>query len=346
MTRVDAFRVLLSVSLIGTLACKRTTAAHPQPNLADVTAGQTANAPGAGTSSAPVAGSSTAPNPAPIQNAPPVAGTSASTGTASPASSAGGGAGGGDPQAGSTAGASAGQNGNAGQTSAGRGGADSSAAGQSGAGGQAADGGMGGSESTFGSGGTQGIQPGKRGQPGRCRLPSSCQNIDSWIFTLTACCLEGNECGYELTNPPELRDLIAQMGQAGESGGGFNALAACVPATEIFRREPGEEEKRIPNPGGMDQLITPDCESRALLAFPLPGCCLPSNRCGVSTYQIRSVLQTVAIFPAPFTEIECVTVEELNAQFRQSLFAGAAQLPPSDGTCNYADLNMRLSAAE
>lgn len=96
----------------------------------------------------------------------------------------------------------------------------------------------------------------------------------------------------------------------------------------------------------MDQLITPDCETRALLAFPLPGCCLPNDRCGISTYQIHSILQAVVIFPAPFTEVECVSVEELNTQFRATLFAGAAQIPPSNGSCNYADLNMRLSAAD
>lgn len=332
VNRVNTFRVLLMLGVAGTVACKSKPSPQSLPSPVPSVAGQTGSQSGSG--GAVLVAGHDAPQPPPIETPrvdPPVAGMSAAPTAGTSASQAG------VSGSGMDAGASGAA---AGQGSAGDAGGAGAAGGQSGSGEPAAgSGGMSGSGSE--SGGLS-LKPGKRGEPGSCRLPSSCQTINSIFFTFTACCLEGNECGYELTSPPELRDLIDQTNSQAGSNDGFGAFADCVPATEIFRRTPGEEARRVTVPYGTDQLITPECESRALLEFPLPGCCLPDNRCGVSTHLIYSILGTIAVFPAPFGEIECVTVDELNRQFRASTLAGAAQLPPSDGTCNYADLNARF----
>ncbi|HKU41130.1 MAG TPA: hypothetical protein VJR89_23370 [Polyangiales bacterium] len=154
-------------------------------------------------------------------------------------------------------------------------------------------------------------------------------------MALAPCCVEGNQCGYEITRPDWLRDSVIML----EDGG---MADPCIPGSKIFTATPGLPEERVVVDGGTDQLITPDCESRNLLAFTLVGCCLPNNQCGVSTYQMVDLLSSLVVFPAPFTRVECVSVEELNAQFRATSLAGFGQIPPSNGTCNYADLNARL----
>jgi hypothetical protein len=152
---------------------------------------------------------------------------------------------------------------------------------------------------------------------------------------MTPCCIEGNECGYEITRPDWLRE---QAEMAAADGG----PATCNPASMIFGTSEGQPEQRIPVAGGTDQLITPDCESRNLLVYTLPGCCMPNNKCGISTSETADTFALMVVIPAPFTSVECVSVEELNAQFRASSLVGFGQIPPSNGTCNYADLDARL----
>lgn len=208
------------------------------------------------------------------------------------------------------------------------------AAGGGGAGGQAgafaADGG-GGSGGSAGQAGSAG----RRGLSRRCRLPSTCAPVDSLAVTLAPCCIEGNQCGYEITRPDWLREQAIEMADGGTAD-------LCNPASKIFTTAPGQPEERVLVDGGTDQLITPDCESRHLLAFTLVGCCLPNDQCGISTYQVADILAGLVLFPAPFTRVECVSVEEMNAQFRASSLAGFGQIPPSNGTCKYADLDARL----
>jgi hypothetical protein len=58
------------------------------------------------------------------------------------------------------------------------------------------------------------------------------------------------------------------------------------------------------------------------------------------------ILLGLALLPAPYTFVECVSTQELNLQFRATSLAGFGQIPDSTGTCNYADLDARLKAPE
>jgi hypothetical protein len=325
VTRSDTLRVLLTVCSLWTYACSAATAKKPQPNLADTTAGQNGNAAHSGGAAA--VGGDVA---APIE-----------TGAASGSQAAAGAAGTDVTQSAAGAQAEAGHAGG-GAGAAGTGGGVEGQAGALAQGGSAGESGSAGQAGAAGYGG-QGAA-GRPGRPGRCTLPRTCQSIDTLPFSLAACCIQGSECGYELVRPPELRDLLLQMSMAGS--GAADPNGTCIPATKIFLREPGKDEQRVVVEGGTDQLITPACESRALLAFPLPGCCMPDNTCGISTYQIKDILAGLVLFPAPFGSVECVSATELNAQFRASTLAGFAQLPPTTERCDYADLNARLPAAD
>lgn len=185
---------------------------------------------------------------------------------------------------------------------------------------------------------------GRTSAPGRCRIPRTCEPIDTLPFALAPCCYGASECGYELIRPPELRDILIEMSMDGTANP--DVQGTCMPAQKIFISEPGQEEQRIPVEGGRDQLITPACESRVLLAFPLIGCCMPNNQCGISTYQISGILSSLTLFPAPFKSIECLSATQLNTQFRAAGLGGLAQIPATTGTCNYADLNARLPASD
>jgi len=181
----------------------------------------------------------------------------------------------------------------------------------------------------LGGGGGHAGGAGRRWLPNFCVPPATCLPIDTLPFSLATCCPDnGEQCGYQVTRPVEQSD------------------GTCKPTSEIFLEQEGYDEQRVTAEDGPDQLLTPDCETRTLLAFPLVGCCMPNNRCGVSTYQVTEILAGLALVPAPFTRTECVSVEELNAQFHATTLAGFGQIPPSNGTCNYADLDARLKAPE
>lgn len=201
-----------------------------------------------------------------------------------------------------------------------------------GAGGSSAPMAGGGSE-TAGAGGVGGAMdttrtPGAGGFGGGepfCIHPPSCVPVLTATVGMETCCPNNGEpCGYSVLYPENLDD------------------GTCRPNSAVFLELPGQDEQRISTEGAPDQLITPDCGTRGLLSFPLPGCCMQDNRCGVSTYQIADILLLLGGIPAPFTRVECVRVETLNAQFRVTPLAGMGQLPPSNDTCDYADLDARL----
>ena len=158
-----------------------------------------------------------------------------------------------------------------------------------------------------------------------CIHPPECVSVlTSAVGLLTCCPNNGESCGYSVLYPTELDD------------------GTCRPNSAVFLEMPGQDKQRITTEGAPDQLITPDCESRALLSFTLPGCCMPNDRCGVSNYHIADILLVLGGIPAPFTRVQCVDVETLNAQFRVTPLAGLGQLPPSAGTCDYAKLDAEL----
>jgi hypothetical protein len=69
---------------------------------------------------------------------------------------------------------------------------------------------------------------------------------------------------------------------------------------------------------------------------------MPNSRCGISTYHVADILLLLGGIPAPFTRVQCTSVETLNLQFRVTPLAGMGQIPPSDGPCDYPALDAKL----
>lgn len=173
-----------------------------------------------------------------------------------------------------------------------------------------------------------------------CRPEKSCKSVLTSVFTLEACCTEEVECGFDLTHPEDLRSsVLAAFGVPEDA----NAEERCVERSRYFLTFPSDAEERVATGRGEDLLVTRDCESSSMLSVSFAGCCLPNDRCGISTYLIHDTLAVLAEDPqAPFAQLECVSVAEMNRQLSESILAGFAHLPQTEGSCDYAALAARL----
>jgi hypothetical protein len=157
--------------------------------------------------------------------------------------------------------------------------------------------------------------------------------VETEAFTFEPCCRLDTPCGLELTEPANLAALIPLT---------TGNLDGCISVDTIFSKAEPHDEQRVAVDCGEDILLTPACESRNLLAFPLYGCCKAEGVCGYSTDQTASILGGQAMRPdAPFARYECATGAELNAQFRASPLAGLAHLPEAETRCDYAAIAAR-----
>lgn len=75
----------------------------------------------------------------------------------------------------------------------------------------------------------------------------------------------------------------------------------------------------------------------------LVGCCLPDDRCGVSTHINRVTLNGFASGPdAEFSQPECLSAVDFNDRLERTELAAMAVLPDAEQRCDYAALSRRL----
>lgn len=216
-------------------------------------------------------------------------------------------------------------------------------AGSGGAGTAAGAGGLGGQTADEDAGAVDTPDAGPRVKPPpppvarRCTLPTGCVGLATDAFAFAACCSRSVECGFQLEEPADFRELFFI------ASGSFDPLdpgSRCVPLEKIFNEGTGLEEQRIVVDEGEDIFLTPECDSRNLLAFPLHGCCTSAGMCGYSTDQTRLILENY-VPDAPFSKAACFTGAELNAQFRMTEVAGLGHLPEMRKSCDYAAISAR-----
>jgi hypothetical protein len=182
--------------------------------------------------------------------------------------------------------------------------------------------------------------------------PEICPDLDIGMMPQPSCCTPTEPCGYELAELdeetkmwfPDAEGFLAELTRGDPNG-------RCVPESFFFGVRPGLWEHRVEvNGGGVDGggvdggvdrgadiLIVPECDSYTLLAYILPGCCLPDDTCGLSTDESWPTLEYLAMGTFPFTSPECVSAAELNQQFRDSVTLQTfARIPDTTGTCDYA----------
>jgi hypothetical protein len=180
------------------------------------------------------------------------------------------------------------------------------------------------------------------GGAAQCRAPIDCRAVDTLAISLQPCCTASIACGYELTRPEELRGLLygRDAGQIPDTPEG-----RCVALEKIFVTPPTRPEKRVEVPGAEPIFYTPECVSRAILAYPFVGCCMASGECGISTDVALGALSLLALpFPSPLTRAECTTARKVNEAFlASSSFAGFAHFEDTTGRCDYAGLAARLA---
>lgn len=179
--------------------------------------------------------------------------------------------------------------------------------------------------------------------PPQCTLPSTCSDFQIVGMMMKACCSPTVVCGYELPRFDEemLRDFAETEGMIVQLTGGDPNR--CAPESFFFGPNPELPELRIEVERGDDILLTPDCTSYRVLAWGLPGCCLPNDTCGLSTDESYSTFANIIQGDGvPFDHPECLSAEALNQNFRNSGVLAAFARTVSSGTCNYAALDSRL----
>ena len=179
--------------------------------------------------------------------------------------------------------------------------------------------------------------------PRRCTPAQSCRSVRTIAFQLEACCSETLACGLDLGVfaeqglPQELADQVFPRDLTRENG--------CRRPGVMFVPVPGAEEQRVPVAERADILITPDCDTYNVYSFPMPGCCLPSGRCGMSSHLS---LSNIVPFMAPGSEMEtpqCLTGADFNRQLRGTPIERLGDAPDITKRCDYRGLDARLPPA-
>ena len=179
-------------------------------------------------------------------------------------------------------------------------------------------------------------------QAAMCMREPGCEDLNTSFFSYPACCTAKYACGYELSYDdafvmvyPQIRDVLANLAQDDPNG-------KCVPERYLFPVRPGTYDHRVELPGAEenDILVAEQCESRGVTVFTMPGCCMPDNHCGISTDEVAPTFQVLLEGDsAAFSEPECLSADELNAQLKQTKLAAFARIPSTSGaTCDHAAL--------
>lgn len=170
-----------------------------------------------------------------------------------------------------------------------------------------------------------------------CRTAADCSSARSATSTLQGCCTDDHQCGLD-----DL-ELTDQLREVYNMAIGVPPGTRCVPLSKLFFARPTYENKRVPIADGGQLLISTDCPTVYFSSLPFRGCCLPTNECAVSTYPVSGELgELLGDGAQPFEQLECVTSEQLNAQFKATALAAVGNLPATSGSCDYADLDKTL----
>jgi hypothetical protein len=170
-----------------------------------------------------------------------------------------------------------------------------------------------------------------------CRAAADCSSARTVTSTLEGCCTDDHQCGLD-----DLQ-LTEQLREVYNMAIGVPPGTRCVPLSKLFAARPTYENKRVPIADGGQLLISTDCPTVYFSSLPFRGCCLPSNECAVSTYPVSGELGVLLNDGSqPFAQLECVTSEQLNAQFKASALAAVGNLPATSGSCDYAVLDETL----
>jgi hypothetical protein len=152
-------------------------------------------------------------------------------------------------------------------------------------------------------------------------------------------------CGYELPEPdPETEMLFPQLRSTLEMITAGDPNHRCAPESWFFGERPSLYSHRYfdENNQPTDVLVTEECPSFTVLAFILPGCCLPDNTCGLSTSESYPTFESWDPSGLPFSKPECVSADELNRQFSQSEVLYPFARTKAHGSCDYAALSVRF----
>lgn len=184
-----------------------------------------------------------------------------------------------------------------------------------------------------------------RAEPAACVPPPECGRITTIGFQLDTCCTEALACGLDLRPSLEHASLLEPEIREQVFPPELSEANWCLHPSRLFVPVPGPEEERVKVRGAADILLTPECDTYNMFSFPLPGCCLPTGRCGVSShFSISNLIPFVAPGSEAVTP-QCLSPAEFRRQLRGSAIERIAQPPEIAKTCSHAALDARLPQA-
>lgn len=176
----------------------------------------------------------------------------------------------------------------------------------------------------------------------RCVPPPSCKNFHTLLFRLDACCSEKVACGLDMSpftllsehwDRPEVRAVFPAE---------LTLTNTCLRPGSMFVPVDGPTEERVQLEDGADILLTPECKTYNVFNLPMPGCCLPSGACGMSSHYSVGNVTSVLAPTAGINRPQCLTGAEFNRQVQGTVLQVIADAPEIAGRCDYAALDARL----
>jgi hypothetical protein len=167
----------------------------------------------------------------------------------------------------------------------------------------------------------------------RCTSKPECGSILTRRLELGACCTASDGCGLEFLHAGDMGPAYFTTLPKPDPA---DPYSRCVPVEQLFTVDVTPDSRRVPSADGGTILVTSSCPTALFDNLEFQGCCLPNSACGLSTYPVHSTLEfLLGANDQPFAQVECVTADELNAQFRAAGLPGFANFSDPGTACDY-----------
>jgi len=181
-----------------------------------------------------------------------------------------------------------------------------------------------------------------------CTIPPDCKDVRTIGFNLNVCCTKQLACGVDLTplvsgllgpesglpewiTRPLLKEVLPK---------GTDLKRPCVPPPAMWMPTKSLPDQR--KPGNPEILLAARCPSLALVGFPLYGCCMPDDKCGLSTHYMLSDIKALSNTPEKIPPAQCTTSATISKIVEDTTVKLFSPVPATMGSCNYASLKAKL----
>lgn len=188
-----------------------------------------------------------------------------------------------------------------------------------------------------------------------CTLPPDCKDVRTPGLNLNVCCTKKLACGIDmkpmidgLLDPNNgistifIREVIRATLPPGT-----DLKRPCLTPTSLWMPSPSLPDQRVYATPERDIVLAEKCPSLMLSGFPVYGCCMPDNKCGLSTHYVLSDMRMLSSTPEKIGPAQCTTAAGVTEMVKNTNISQFTPLPtPRATSCDYAKLYASLPKAE